>query len=296
MAKVRIGISGWVYEPWRGAFYPDGLPRKQELSFASRVLNSIEINGTFYSLQRPESFKAWYDATPADFVFSIKCSRYITHIRRLKEIDEPLANFFASGLMTLREKLGPLLWQFPPGFKFDRERLESFLAKLPHTMEAARKLAGQHDDRITGRAAFGDGGSRRIRHAIEIRHDSFRDPTFIDLLRAYNVALVFSDAPDKWPAMRDLTADFVYARLHGDKELYVNGYTSAALDAWANDFKKWKAGRQPADAERASDKAPRKFASRDLYIYFDNTTKVKAPVDARSLMRRLNVNWPTTKK
>ena len=231
--NVRIGISGWRYAPWRGVFYPPGWPQRNELAYAARMLPTIEINGSFYSLQRPESFAEWHDATPDDFVFAVKGSRYMTHMLRLKDVRTPLANFFASGLLGLRGKLGPLLWQFPPQMAFDADRFAAFFELLPRDTEAARALARQHDARLTGRAAMAIDRRRRLRHAVEIRHPSFADPAFIALLRRHRIALVVADTAGRWPLLEDLTADFVYLRLHGDHELYATGYGDAALDRWS---------------------------------------------------------------
>jgi uncharacterized protein YecE (DUF72 family) len=281
---VRIGISGWTYAPWRGVFYPKRLAQSRELSYAASVFRTIEINGTFYGLQRPESFAAWAAATPDDFVFAVKGSRYITHMLRLRDAATPLANFFASGLLQLGPKLGPLLWQFPANFSFDRDRLEPFLALLPHDTEAAAALAQRHDQRLKGRAATEADARRPMRHAIEIRSETFRTRAFIDLLRAYDVALVCADAVE-WPRLMDLTSDFAYCRLHGSEELYSSGYDDAALDTWAARVASWATGGEPKDAERAGTRAARK--RRDVFVYFDNDAKVRAPVDAQGLAQRV---------
>ena len=223
MAKIRIGISGWRYAPWRGGFYPEGLKQADELQFASRALPSIELNGSFYALQRPQSYAAWYEATPPGFMFSIKGNRFITHIQRLRDIDGPLANVFASGVFNLKEKLGPFLWQFPPSFRYDAELVEHFLSLLPHDTEAALELAQQCEPRMKERSLLEIDKKRKLRHAMEIRHESFIDEGFIALLRKYNVALVVADTAGKWPYLEDVTADFMYLRLHGDKELYASG-------------------------------------------------------------------------
>jgi uncharacterized protein YecE (DUF72 family) len=296
-ANIFIGISGWRYEPWRGVFYPEDLPQHRELDYASRALPSIEINGSFYSLQRPESYQAWYEATPPGFVFSHKGNRFITHVLRLKEPDAPVANVLASGVFNLREKLGPFLWQFPPNFKFESERFEHFLSLLPHDTEAGLERARQYEPRMEGRVALDPGGKRKLRHAVEIRNESFVDPAFVTLLRKYKVALVVADTAGKWPYCEDVTADFMYLRLHGDKELYASGYTDEALDRWAARIRAWTTGGQPDDAHLITDKAPPKRATRDLFCYFDNDIKVRAPFDARRLMEMLGLpmtdmsNW-----
>jgi len=287
--SVRIGISGWRYAPWRGVFYPPRLPQRQELAFASRALPSIELNGTFYSLQRPEFFAEWHAQTPEDFVFSVKGPKYITHLRRLKDIETPLANFFASGLFELRAKLGPLLWQFPPQMPFKSDRFEAFFALLPHDTEAALAMARHHDGRLDGRCSLAIDMKRPLRHAIEVRHDSFIDPGFIALLRRHRVALVVADTAGRWPLLEDLSADFVYLRLHGDKELYASGYSDAALDHWARRIATWRDGRQVADARLASTALAPRRAKRDVHVYFDNDVKVHAPYDAAHLAARLGV-------
>jgi uncharacterized protein YecE (DUF72 family) len=283
MGAIYIGISGWRYAPWRGVFYPEGLAQHRELEYASRQLPTIEINGSFYSLQRPESYAAWYEATPPGFVFSVKGNRFLTHVLRLRGIDAPLANVLAQGVFELREKLGPMLWQFPPNFKFDPERMEHFLGLLPHDTETALEMARHHEPRMDGRASLTIDKKRKMRHAVEIRHDSFIDESFIAMLRKYNVALVVADTAGKWPYIEDVTADFMYLRLHGDKELYASGYSDEALARWAARIRAWTSGGQPADAQLVSGKAAPKRASRDLYCYFDNDIKVHAPFDARRL-------------
>jgi uncharacterized protein YecE (DUF72 family) len=286
VGRVRIGISGWRYAGWRGSFYPKGLRQRDELAYASRHFDTIEINGTHYSLQRPESFARWRDETPKDFVFAVKGSRFITHMKQLRDIETPLANFFASGVLRLEEKLGPFLWQFSPRFRFDAERFDRFLTLLPRDSTAAAALAEHHDHRLTGRAWTKTERRRRLRHAVEIRHPSFLDPTFVRLLRRHNVALVFADAVD-WPYAEDVTADFLYLRLHGSEELYASGYDDAALDRWAARIRHWSQGGQPEDAKLIDpDTRPRRHA-RDVYVYFDNDAKVRAPIDAQALRQRL---------
>jgi len=286
--STYIGISGWRYVPWRGKFYPPGLAQHRELEYASGQLPSIEINGAFYSLQRPESYAAWYAATPPGFVFAVKGNRFITHMLRLRDVAKPLANVLASGMFELREKLGPMLWQFPPNFAFEQERFETFLSLLPHDTHAAAELAKGYEARMEGRVALDPGPKKRpMRHAVEIRHESFRDPAFIALLRKYKVALVVADTAGRWPQIEDVTADFVYVRLHGDKELYASGYDDEAIARWANKIRAWRDGGQPADACLVSSKAPRKRGKRDVYCYFDNDIKVHAPFDAQRLIAAL---------
>lgn len=295
VATLRIGISGWRYKPWRGRFYPAHLPQRAELDYASQCFPSIELNGSFYSLQRPCSYARWHEQTPPGFVFAVKAPRYITHMLRLRDIDTAMANFFASGLFGLGAKLGPILWQFPPGIKFDRKRFEPFLEMLPRDLEQAQGLARRRDHHVKGRARLAIDRNRRLRHAIEVRHESFRDPAFITLLRHHGVALVVADTAGKWPLLEDVTAGFMYLRLHGDAELYTSGYGAAALDDWARRIRAWSRGRQPADARRVSRARPPRRQSRDIYCYFDNDAKVRAPPDARALMRRLHVEWPPSR-
>ena len=292
---VRIGISGWTYAPWRGVFYPKELAQKQELAYAARHFASIEINGTFYGLQKPDSFARWSGETPDDFVFAVKGSRYITHMRKLREIETPLANFMASGPLRLGRKLGPILWQFPPRLAFDPALFEPFLALLPQNMEAAAELARRHDNRLEGRSWTECEVEGPLRHAIEIRHDSFRSPEFIELLRHYKVALVCADTVE-WPRLMDLTSDFVYCRLHGSEELYVSGYDDDALDLWARRVDAWAQGREPAEAERVLEPARTRSKGRDVYVYFDNDVKVRAPADAKALAERLGIALDSEKQ
>lgn len=287
MQKLHIGISGWRYAPWRGVFYPPELPQRCELMFASRMVGSIEINGSFYNLQRPQSYAGWYDDTPKSFVFSVKAPRYITHILRLRDIEIPLANFLASGIFNLKEKLGPILWQFPPSFRFDAESFEKFLKLLPHDTHSASVIAQRHDARLNGRVQLSIDGKRKLRHAVEIRNQSFVEPKFIELLRRYRIAFVIADTAGKWPYYEDLTADFVYMRLHGAEELYASGYTDSALARWTARIDAWVKGEQPNDARLISGKAPRALKSRQVFCYFDNDIKVHAPFDAAKLAHNL---------
>src|SRR3954452_18460100 len=213
---IRIGISGWTYAPWRGGFYPSGLPRKQELPYASRQFRAIEINGTHYRLQSPSSFAQWAETTPDDFLFTVKGPRFITHMKRVREYETPLANFFASGLLRLGAKLGPILWQLPPNFRFDPERIRAFAQLLPRDTDAALKLARKHDDKVKNNVWLSVEKPAPMRHAIEIRHESFRDSAFVDLLREQDIALVCADTVE-WPRLMDVTTDFVYCRLHGSR-------------------------------------------------------------------------------
>jgi uncharacterized protein YecE (DUF72 family) len=268
-ASCRVGISGWTYPPWRGDFYPAGLPHRAELAYAAQRLGSIEINGSFYALQRPSSYRSWYGQTAPDFVFSVKAGRFITHMKKLRDVQTATANFLASGPLALDDKLGPILWQLPPSLPFDYQRVRDFLDRLPRSTAEAAYLARKHDERLIGRAWTGSRLDRPLRHAMEVRHDSYRSPAFIGLLQEQAVALVVADTAGKWPQMFDVTADFVYVRLHGAQELYASGYTEPELDRWAERVRAWLA------------------AGLDVFVYFDNDVKVRAPYDAMSLQSRL---------
>jgi uncharacterized protein YecE (DUF72 family) len=269
VAEIRIGTSGWRYPPWRGDFYPRGLVQRRELEYLSRRMNSAEINGSFYSLQRPERYREWAEQTPDDFVFAVKGGRFITHMKQLRDVETPMANFFASGVLALGRRLGPFLWQLPPRLAFDAERLETFFALLPRTSHAAAKLAGKHDDKLKGDPYTEAKPRRRLRHAVEVRHESFAEPESIELFRKHDIALVVADTAGKWPLIEEPTSDeFMYVRLHGDEELYVSGYSDKALKKWARKIKGWR---------------------RDVYVYFDNDVKVEAPKNAITLANLLGV-------
>ena len=289
---IRIGVSGWRYAPWRGRFYPTGLPQRAELEYAARCFPSIEINGSFYSLQSPRSWRTWYAAVPGDFVFGVKGPRYITHMLRLKGVEKPLANFFASGIFQLREKLGPILWQFPPNFAFDADRLASFLALLPRDLKEAAALARKREAFMRGRVSLSGGANHRMRYALEVRHESFNDGRFVRLLRKHNVALVIAETARRWPMLQDITADFLYLRLHGDKKLYRSGYSDLALTRWADRISAWSRGDEPSDVIKAEPQVKSAQRPHDVYCFFDNTDeKLRAPADARSLMKKLGLRW-----
>ncbi|MGN6282344.1 DUF72 domain-containing protein [Frateuria sp.] len=289
VAALRIGISGWRYAPWRGVFYPKDLPQRAELEYASRQVGSVELNGSFYSLQRPSSYACWNADTPRGFVFAVKGPRFITHIKRLRDFDGPLANFLASGLFELGAKLGPILWQCPPNQRFDEALFDHFLGALPRDTLQAAALARHHDHRLKHGASVTPDRKRRLRHALEIRHESFICEEFIALLRRHKVALVVADTAGRWPYLEDVTADFMYLRLHGDEKLYTSGYSDEALEHWAVRIRAWSQGGEPADAVRASPRPPPKRARRDVYCYFDNDAKVHAPFDAQTLMHKLGL-------
>jgi uncharacterized protein YecE (DUF72 family) len=289
MRRVWIGISGWTFPGWRGVFYPKGLAQRRELEFASRVVNSIEINGTFYSLQKPESFQAWHDQVPDDFRFAIKAPQFITHIRRLKEVEEPLANFMASGLLCLRRKLGPILWQFPPHVMLKDDRFERFLRLLPHDSESAAALAREHGPKMKDRAWTRAEEKYPIQHAFEFRHPSFAAPDFIRLLKAHGVAFVVAHANKKSPYVEDATADFAYVRLHGEGPKYRKGYGASALREWATKIEAWR------DAHKVPDAAcvlPEKTSppKRDVFVYFSNEAKVYSPAGAKKLLQLLGLS------
>jgi uncharacterized protein YecE (DUF72 family) len=268
--ELRVGISGWNYPPWRKDFYPAGLPHRLELEYAAERLTSIEINGSFYSLKRASSYLAWRDRTPDDFVFSVKGPRFITHMKKLSDVDTPIANFFASGVLALQHKLGPILWQLPPNLGYAEARMRSFFAQLPRTTAQAAAAAAGHDDRVPDDEAHTSYDvDRPLRHALEVRHQTFIDPAAIALAREADIALVIADSAGKWPVIDDITSDFAYVRLHGADELYASGYTDDALDRWAARVSGWR------------------HLGLDCYVYFDNDAKVRAPYDAMSLLSRL---------
>lgn len=268
--EVRIGISGWTYAPWRGDFYPAGLPHRAELGYASTHLSSIEINGTFYAMQKPSSFVKWREETPEDFVFAIKGGRYITHVKRLVGAEVALANFFATGVLSLGSKLGPILWQLPPNFRFDADKLATFFDVLPRTTTAAIELAEKRDEKLPeDRVNLDVDGDRPLRHALEVRHPSFKVDEAVSLLRESGIAFVVADSAGKYPYVETPTADLMYVRLHGADELYASGYTEEALDGWAEKIFAW--------TEQGL----------DVHVYFDNDAKGFAPFDAMKLIERL---------
>ncbi|HET7328306.1 MAG TPA: DUF72 domain-containing protein [Nocardioidaceae bacterium] len=282
---IRVGISGWTYPPWRGRFYPSGLVQRRELEYAAARVSSIELNGSFYSLQLPSSYQRWCDQTPSGFVFAVKGGRFITHMKKLAGVESALANFFASGVLALGDKLGPVLWQLPPTLGFDADRLAAFFALLPRTTAEAAAVAAEHDSRLDGRAWTTVDVDRPLRHALEVRHPSFETAQFVHLLRAHDIGLVCADTAGRWPMLDDVTSDFVYVRLHGAEELYASGYGGAALDRWADRLRIWRSGRTPTDGRTLADAAP--VRPRAVYVYFDNDVKVHAPFDAMALIERL---------
>jgi uncharacterized protein YecE (DUF72 family) len=270
MAEVRVGVSGWRYPSWRGDFYPRGLPQRRELAYLASRMNAVELNASFYSLQRPATYQRLVDDTPDDFCVAVKGSRYLTHMLRLTAVEAPLANFLASGVLLLGPRLGPILWQLPPDLRFEPDRLAGFLRLLPRTTAEAAELARRHDDKLAAdRAVTTAPVDRPVRHVLEPRHASFGEREALDLLAAHGVGLVASDSPGAWPYFEERTADTRYVRLHGHTELYASGYSAASLDRWAEKVRAW-----------AEDGCA-------VHVYFDNDARGRAPHDAVSLLSRL---------
>jgi uncharacterized protein YecE (DUF72 family) len=269
-ARAYVGISGYDYKGWRGRFYPATLPARQWLHYASYTFNSIELNGTFYSLKSPDVFRRWADEAPDDdFVYAVKGGRFITHNLKLRNAETALGNFFASGVLALGRNTGPFLWQLPGTYRFDAERLDSFIRQLPRDSTEGEAVARAHDDRLRRGALVTAAERVTYRHAFEVRHPSYFTEQFYDLLRAHGCAFVVADTAGRYPYAEAITADFVYVRLHGSRELYVSGYTDAELDEWAARVKQWRGH------------------GRDVYVYFDNDAKVHAPFDALRLRERV---------
>jgi uncharacterized protein YecE (DUF72 family) len=260
---IRVGVGGWTFPPWRGVFYPKGLPHARELAFASQHLTSIEINGTFYRTQAPATFRKWANETPDGFVFSVKGPRFVTHRSALKEAGDSVARFFDSGVLEMGGRLGPVLWQFPPTKKFEPADFGAFLELLP------RELAG-----------------RAIRHAVEVRHDSFRTAAFVSLLREFETPVVFAEHRI-YPAIADLTGDFVYARLQMGEDSVPTGYPPEALDAWSKRVRLWARGHDPHDLPRIEPDRESQMGLRDVFVYFIHEGKVRAPAAAMALIERI---------
>ena len=267
--RVLVGVSGWAYRSWRGDYYPAALAASQQLGYVSRRLPTVELNASFYSLRDPGSYERWHRETPPGFVFSVKGGRYVTHIKRLRDPLVPLANFFASGVLALDDKLGPILWQLPATLPFDADGLRHFIDCLPSDTADARRLAGHHTAVVEGRTWLYDTPNRPLRHALEVRHASFGSPSCLSLLREHGIDLVVSDGAGRWPMLDAETADFVYVRLHGHEVLYGGGYPDALLRRWRDEFRRI-----------ASD-------GKDVYVYFDNDSDGRAPYDAERLRELL---------
>jgi uncharacterized protein YecE (DUF72 family) len=282
-ASIRIGTSGWAYKHWRRVFYPRGLRLRDELSYLAQQFNSVELNASFYSLQRPNSYAAWYDQTPEDFVFALKGSRFISHNKKLRDVEMPLANFFASGALRLKQKLGPIVWQLPERTRFDADRLDRFFTLLPRDTVAAADLAGRHDARVPDDQCWiHTDATRPLRYALEPRSRDFVTRECIDLLRRHDIALVAADS-GRWPRFEEVTASFVYVRLHGSPFTYASQYSDAALTRWAAAIEAWAAGGEPADAARVTDLPLLAHRPREVYVYFDNDGWAHAPQDAQRL-------------
>ncbi|NAZ87610.1 DUF72 domain-containing protein [Kineococcus sp. T90] len=290
---MRVGTSGWSYPEWRGVFYPPGLPRRAELEHTAARVAALELNASFHALQRPGDYLSWARRTPPGFCFSVKGWRAVTHELRLAGARGALAAFFASGVLGLGDKLGPVLWQLPPGLRFQPGRLDAFCALLPRTTTAAAELAAAAPAAApaAGQGAAGGGAEpveRPLRHALEVRHPSHACAELVQLLRAHDVALVTADTGGRWPFLLDQTAGFTYVRLHGSPELYVSGYDDAALDAWAQRVRAWAAGGTPPGAPLlAPPDPPAPPGGRDVFVHLDNTAAARAPFDAVALARRL---------
>ena len=261
--QIRVGIGGWTFEPWRGTFYPGTLAQKRELEYASSKLTAIEINGTYYGSQKPESFAKWHAETPENFVFSMKATRFATNKRVLSEAGESVERFIKSGITELKHKLGPINWQFMPTKKFDPADFEGFLKLLPKS----------HD-------------GYDLRHVVEVRHDSFKVPEFIELVRSYGVAVVYTDKPS-FPSIPDVTAPFVYARLQNASEDEETGYSTADIAKWAERARLWAKGGESDDLERVAGPLKEKAASRDVFIFMINGFKPKAPAAGMELIKKL---------
>lgn len=270
MAELRVGTSGWKYASWRGDFYPAGLVQRRELEHLASRVTSVELNGSFYSLQRPTTYQRIAAETPHDFVVAVKGGRFLTHLRRLVDVEDGLANFFASGVLALGPKLGPVLWQLPPDLRFDADRIADFARHLPRSTRQAAGLARRHTDKLSEeRTVLSAGVDQPVRHVIEARHESFGDPEALEALAEHDLGLVVADSPGTWPSFEHVTSDLVYCRLHGHTELYASGYSGRSLDAWADRCRGW--------LDRGL----------DVHVYFDNDARGRAPHDAVSLLSRL---------
>jgi len=268
LGRAWIGLSGYDYKPWRGRWYPEDLPARRWLEYASRRFDSIELNGTFYSLKSPAVFERWADEVPDDFVFAVKGGRFITHNLKLRNAEASLGNFFASGVLALGTRTGPFLWQLPATYRFDAERMDAFMAMLPRDAREGEAVAAWHDERLRRGALCEARAQIQFRHAFEVRHPSYFHDEFYAILRAHRCALVFADAAGRYPYVEEHTADFTYVRLHGSTELYASGYTDEELDDWAARVARWR-------------------EHGDVYVYFDNDAKVHAPFDAERLVSRV---------
>ena len=269
MSRIRVGIGGWTYEPWRDNFYPAKLPAARELAHASRQVTAIEVNGTYYSTMTAKAFERWFAETPDDFMFSLKANRFATNRRVLAEAGESIERFVGSGLARLGAKLGPVLWQFAPTKKFDAADFEAFLKLLPRDVEG-----------------------RPLRHVLDVRNDSFRDPAFLALARRYQAGVVLTDSPD-YPQIANLTSDFVYLRLMRTRSERLTGYAPEELDAYAACVQAWAAGGQPAGVPLVEGDAEPPRTPRDVFAFMISGAKERAPKAATELLRRLGLTPPT---
>ena len=267
--RAWIGISGYDYKPWRGRFYPDELPARRWLEYASRRFGSIELNGTFYSLKSPDVFRRWVHETPPDFLFAVKGGRFLTHNLKLRNAERSLGNFFASGVLALGEKTGPFLWQLPGTYRFDAERMSGFMRLLPRSAHEAESVARRHDERLKRGALVDAASDVPYRHCFEVRHETYFHEEFYAVLREHDCGFVVADTAGRFPYAEEVTTDYVYVRLHGSQQLYVSGYTDAELDEWARKIARWRG------------------KGLDVYVYFDNDAKVHAPFDALRLAERV---------
>lgn len=289
MTRIRVGISGWDYDSWQGDLYPTSLVKRRRLEYASRLFDTLEVNGTFYSLKSPRVFETWYRTAPSGFIYAIRGSRFITHTRRLRAPEVALANFFANGVLRLEDKLGPFLWQCPPTMDWEPRAFEAFCAALPSDARAASRIARRHDERVRGRSSYEVGENRRLRHAFEIRDSRMMNEEMVRTLRRHGHAFVISDTAGKYPYAEDITAGFTYVRLHGSSRMYVGSYGEAELDRWKQRIERWASADEVANALRIADLRPPARKGRDVYVYFDNDAHGHAPFDALALARKLCV-------
>lgn len=286
MGTIRVGVSGWDYDDWADGFYPPGLPRRRRLQHAARLLDTIEVNATFYGLVSARAVRRWREQLSPRTVLAVKGSRFITHTLRLATSEQALANVLACGLLELGHHLGPMLWQLSPRQTFDAGVLEDFVRLLPHDTAAAAALARRHDGRVR-EPSIPDGTPHRMRHVLEPRHRSFLCEEAVGILRRHGVALAFSHG-SAWPYLEEVTAGFVYVRLHGPGRLYASAYTEAELRGWAERVRCWQQGAEPPDARRISARSPPARVGRDVYVYFDNDAHGYAPRQALTLRRLLD--------
>ena len=289
MARVRVGISGWEYDGWQGDFYPPGLAKRRRLEYVTRMFETLEINGTFYSLKSPATFERWYETAPDDFVYALRGSRYLSHTKRLRDPLTGLANFFASGVLRLEDKLGPILWQCPPNMSWEPEAFETFCAMLPADTHTAARLGHRHDHRVRGRTSLHVDTNRGLRHAFEIRDARMMNPDMVRILRRHGHGFVVSDTAGKYPYYEEITAGFVYVRLHGTGHMYVGAYDTAERHAWCDRIGLWTSAHERPDAPRITNLRPPPRKGRDVYVYFDNDAHGHAPFDALALAHDLRV-------